>query len=273
MLPSQRRPKDRFRLALNPRPAIVPLLLAAFTPAGSSSVIRWWLTILVLAPLAAAAAQPGGGQQWFSAWTAALSALVATSMSGTSVRMIVRPAISGNAVRVQLQNKLGQSPVVFSAAYIGQVQSGAALVPGTNTPLTFNGGAGLALAAGADAYSDPVTFQVTAFARYAISLDVTTASDISAHMLGLVTNYMAAGAHGADSTASAFTAIPNGEPDTAKGTDDGPSFPFYWVAALDVEVFVEYRNRGGARRFDHRRPLQYAHQRWRLQWRGGSRPL
>lgn len=96
---------------------------------------------------------------------------------------------------------------VFSA-YIGQMQSGAALVPGTNTELTFNGGTGLTLAVGADAYSDPLTFQVMAFTRYAVSLDVTTAADISGHDVGPVTNYMAVGAHAADPTASSFTAVP-----------------------------------------------------------------
>ena len=66
---------------------------------------------------------------------------------------------------------------MFSAAYIGQVQSGAALAPTSNTQLTFSGSTGLTLAAGAGAYSDPVPFPIVAFTRYAISLDVTTASD------------------------------------------------------------------------------------------------
>lgn len=179
--------------------------------------------------LAAVGAKSAAGQQWFSAWTVAPDARFATSMSGTSVRMIVRPTISGNAVRVRLENRFGRSAVVFSAAYIGQVQSGAALAPGSNTPLTFNGKPGLTLAAGAGAYSDPLTFQIAAFTRYAISLDVTTASEISGHLLGLVTNYLAAGAHAADSAANAFTPVPN-QSDPLKGA----AFPFYWVAALDV---------------------------------------
>lgn len=99
----------------------------------------------------------------------------------------------------------------------------AALAPESNTQLMFNGNPGLTLAKGASAYSDPVTFQVTAFTRYAISLDVTSASDISVHLLGLVTNYMAMGAHASDSAANAFTAIPNFDPNP----DQGPQFPFY----------------------------------------------
>jgi uncharacterized protein (TIGR03437 family) len=171
-----------------------------------------------------------GDQQWFSAWSVAHDQRIATSMSGTSVRMIVRPTISGSAVRVRVENRLGQSAVVFSSAYIGKVLSGASLAPGSNTQLTFSGSAGLTLAAGAGAYSDPVTIQVTAFTRYAISLDVATASDISAHSLGLVTNYMATGTHAADPTANGYTTVP----DTGPSFFNGPVFPFYWVAALDV---------------------------------------
>jgi uncharacterized protein (TIGR03437 family) len=191
----------------------------------------WLRIILVLAMLEALDAQAGKGQQWFSAWTAAPSSIQTISMSGTSVRMIVRPTISGTAVRVQLQNSFGQSPVVFSAAYIGLVQSGAALTTGTNTQLAFNGSPGLTLAAGAGAYSDPLPFPIVAFSLYAISLDVTTATEVSGHGLGLVTNYMAVGAHAADAAGASFTPVPDLEVDPSKGG----SFPFYWVAALDVE--------------------------------------
>jgi uncharacterized protein (TIGR03437 family) len=187
------------------------------------------LALLVLVPLANA--QPAAGHQWFSAWTAAPSYVKTTTMSGTSVRMIVRPTISGTAVRVQLQNIFGQVPVVFAAAYIGLVQSGAALAPGSNTQIAFNGNAGLTLAPGGSAYSDPLSFPIAAFSRYAISLDVTTATVVSGHGLGLVTNYMAIGAHSADATASSFTPIPDNNTDSTQG----PTFPSYWVSSVDVE--------------------------------------
>src|SRR5579864_2178161 len=193
--------------------------------------MRWMNVSSLLAAVALLVvdANAAAGQQWFSAWTAAPSFVLTTSMSGTSARMIVRPTISGNAVRVKLENRFGKSAVVFSAAYIGQVQSGAALVPGSNAPLTFNGKPGLTLAAGAGAYSDPFTFQVVAFMRYAISLDVATATDISGHYLGLVTNYLSMGAHAADSAGTAFTPVPD---ESAPNT--GAAFPSYWVSAMDV---------------------------------------
>jgi len=96
------------------------------------------IAILVVVSMAAAGAQPADSQ-WFSAWTAALAFILTTSMSGDSVRMIVRPTISGPSLRVRLENTFVQAPGVFSAVYIGQVQSGAALVPGSNAQLTFSG--------------------------------------------------------------------------------------------------------------------------------------
>ncbi|HYL34531.1 MAG TPA: DUF4185 domain-containing protein [Bryobacteraceae bacterium] len=153
-------------------------------------------------------------------------------MSGTSVRMIVRPTISGTAVRVRLENTAGQSPVVFSNAWIGQVQAGAALVSGSNTQLTFHGDPGVTVPPGGGVYSDPAPFAVTALQTYAVSLDVASSSDISAHALGLVTNYFATtGTSASDESDSAYSLIPNGD----TGAKSGPTFPFYWVAALDVE--------------------------------------
>lgn len=216
----------------------------ALTPlahgARQNHVLRPWLKVAVLlaAPLllflAAADAVARSGQQWFSSWTVSHGARLTTPvLTGSSVRMIVRPTISGNAVRVKLENTLGQSPVVFSAAYIGLLQAGAAVVPGSNTQLTFTGSFGVSLAPGAGAWSDPVNFHVRAFERYVISLDVSSASDISAHTLGLVTNYMAAGAHAADPSADGFVPVPNLDPVVPVSN---PSFPFYWVAAVDVKA-------------------------------------
>ncbi len=182
-----------------------------------------WLTVP-----AARAAQP----QWASAWTVAQGdRLTAPAMSGTSVRVIVRPTVSGHSIRVLLQNAMGQSPVTFAAAYIGRVLSGAS-VSGTNTRLTFNGQNGVTLAPGASAYSDAAAFPVSAFETYAITLEVTSASDISVHRLGLVTNYSASAGHASDPSGTAFSPVPNGD----DGGPEGPTYPVYWVAALDVDL-------------------------------------
>ena len=114
----------------------------------------------------------------------------------------------------------------FSAAFIGVADSGASIVAGTNRKLGFGGRPDVTLAPGAGAWSDPVEMPVKAFARLAVSLDVASASDISIHSLGLVTNYTADGARAADPAGTGFTAIPPGDPQ--------PNYPFYWLAKVDV---------------------------------------
>ncbi|HTO99258.1 MAG TPA: GDSL-type esterase/lipase family protein [Myxococcales bacterium] len=198
--------------------------------------------LLLLSVLLAAGAYAHGFEhhrsRWLSAWTVSHGARqvpTGVPLSGSSFRMIVRPTVSGDHVRVKIENTMGQAPLVISAAYIGVLDSGAALVPHSNVRLTFGGRPGLTLGPGpgltspppveSGAYSDPVRFKVRAFQRLAVSLEVTTATDVSAHALGLVTNYWAAGGHASSTSGDGFTAIPDG----------GGNFPFFWVAAVDVE--------------------------------------
>ena len=179
----------------------------------------------------------GGAPKWFSAWTVSIGARMgpgftganfAPSLTGKTVRMIVRPTISGKAVRVKIENTQAQTPVSFRRAFVGELLGGAALVPGTNRQLRFGGKPGLALAAGGQpgdsAFSDPLPLRVEAFSRLAVSLEVQTAAEVSGHQLGLVTNFMADGAIGNDTSGAGFVAVP---------ANTG-NFPVYWLAVVDV---------------------------------------
>ncbi|MBI2189710.1 MAG: SGNH/GDSL hydrolase family protein [Acidobacteria bacterium] len=188
------------------------------------SIVVTLLAALFLWPTGAQAqSQP----RWLAAWTVSQNTRQEMpQLSNSSVRMFVRPAVSGSAVRVRLENTLGQAPVTFSAGFVGMAGDGAAVVPGSNRRLTFGGRNELTLAPGAGAWSDPVTFDVKPFQRLAVSLDVASASDISAHTLGLVTNYYAPGSHAADVSGAGFVPVPVG--------GNVPGYPFYWVAKVDV---------------------------------------
>jgi lysophospholipase L1-like esterase len=183
--------------------------------------------ILLAVVLAPANAFAQGQARWLSAWTVSQNTRqTMPDLSNSTVRMFVRPTISGTSVRIKLENTLGEMPVSFSSAFVGLADTGASVVAGTNKQLTFGGRADLALAPGAGAWSDPVALDVKAFERLAVSLDVAKASDISVHTLGLVTNYTAQGSHAADVAGTGFTAVPAG--------GNVPGFPFYWLAAVDV---------------------------------------
>ena len=189
------------------------------------------VAVALLVTLNGCATGPKGGEKdWYTAWATAHNARATTSaMSGRTVRMILRPNIPGSALRVKLENTMGEAPVVFSGAFIGVAGEGAAVRQDSITRLTFDGKPGLTLAPGQGAYSDPVSFDVKAFEKLALSLDVQSASDISTHHVGLVTNWSAAGARAADASGAGFEPLPE-----VPALNTG-QWPFYWVAALDVQ--------------------------------------
>ena len=144
--------------------------------------------------------------------------------------MLLMPTISGTHVRVKVENTMGEGPVTFSAAYLGvAVGDSAEIKADSNRQLTFDGQPGLTLAAGQGAYSDAIRFKVRAFEKVTLSLDVASASDISAHVVGLRINYSAAGARAADAAGTGFEPLPE-----IPALNSG-QWPFYWVAALDVK--------------------------------------
>ncbi len=189
-----------------------------------------WVAIPLAGLLAACNDDDGDSARWVSAWTVAHNVReTPAGLADSTVRMIVRPTTSGRELRIRLENTVGTAPVTFSAAYVGVSDSGAAVAPGSNRALSFGGRPDLTLAPGAGAWSDPLPFDVVAFRRLTLSLDVASASDASTHTLGLATNYIAPGRHGADAGAAGYVPVPP----IAQGTTP-LAFPFYWVAAVDV---------------------------------------
>jgi lysophospholipase L1-like esterase len=187
------------------------------------------LALAWLAVTAGCATPQGETMNWVTGWATSHNARAeAPAMSGRTVRMVMLPNVAGTAVRVKLENTMGQSPVTFSGAYIAAAGEGAAL-RGPVTRLTFGGKPGLTLGAGEGAYSDPAALPVRAFEKVALSLEVQSASDISTHHVGLVTNWSAPGARGADAAAAGFEPLPE-----IPALNTG-QWPFYWVAALDVQ--------------------------------------
>jgi hypothetical protein len=203
---------------------------------SSSSIMssgRLQRTEAVVAVVAAAVVTTALSAQeprWFSAWAAAHNVgLVVDGLSGSTVRLIVRPTLSGRSLRVKITNIRANTPAVFASAFVAVSGSGAAIVPATNRRLTFSGAQGLTLAPEQSAWSDAIPFDVHAFERLTVSLDITSASDVSMDTLALVTTYRAAGHHAAANSAEGFKPIPPNAPDSK--TDE---YPMYWLAALDI---------------------------------------
>ena len=73
-----------------------------------------------------------------------------------TLRMIVKPDIWGDVMRVRLDNTWGTGPVTFGAVAIGLQSFSGATVKGTNTPVTFGGSRSVTVAMGAQVFSDAV---------------------------------------------------------------------------------------------------------------------
>lgn len=87
-----------------------------------------WLAALALSGLALLSACGGDDddKRWLTSWAASHNVPEApASLADSTVRMFVRPAASGDAVRVRIENTVGTAPVTFSAAYIGVAGAGA----------------------------------------------------------------------------------------------------------------------------------------------------
>ena len=190
------------------------------------------LSAPVLSTTGSAQPRTSTAPRWLAAWGASHNAReVIPNLAGSTVRMIVRPTVSGTAIRIKLENTLGQSPVQFDGAFIGITDSGAAIRPRSNRQLRFGRQRGVAIAPGESVWSDPVRMKVEALQRLTVSLNVRSANDVSSHSLGLTSTYLTAGRRAQFASAAGFSQVPT----RATGTSVD-AYPLYWISAVDVQT-------------------------------------
>jgi lysophospholipase L1-like esterase len=152
---------------------------------------RIGLALVVTAALAGTLSSPANSAsageprpeagQWVTAWAASPMAATPTSLASPddfsaagftnrTVRDIVWASVAGWSARVRLSNLFGTGSVTFDEVDIGVARTGAALVPGTNHPLTFGGRRSVTLAPGTERLSDPVLMTVPGQTDLAVSL-------------------------------------------------------------------------------------------------------
>ncbi|HWY73949.1 MAG TPA: hypothetical protein VNW98_09910, partial [Burkholderiaceae bacterium] len=128
-----------------------------------------------LGPLNPVDAQTNDGKKWVATWTtspvntwkgSSAAALVNFAFPFTApalpqaqnqtLRMILKPDLWGNTMRVRLSNTWGPQAVKFGKVAIGLQSFSGATVAGTNRVLTFAGHTSVTVPAGAEVWSDPV---------------------------------------------------------------------------------------------------------------------
>jgi hypothetical protein len=133
-------------------------------------------SLLVVAVRALASDRDDGDRKWVAAWTTApvnvfkgvgttqTAALVnfafpantGTQAINQTLRMIVKPDIWSDTLRVRLSNTWGSAPVTFGRVTVGLHSFSGAIVAGTIREVTFKGQASVTVDAGAEKFSDEV---------------------------------------------------------------------------------------------------------------------
>jgi len=135
----------------------------------------WGAMALLFSTIGGSPAATNPDQKWVTSWTGSaqgpypvgnpsaqpnLSLAFPSPDSGArdqTFRLIVRPGAWGRQTRLRLSNVFGTRPVTFDAIFVGMQASAAALVPGTNRPVTFGKNTSITIAPGESAWSDPAS--------------------------------------------------------------------------------------------------------------------
>ncbi|WP_416959320.1 SGNH/GDSL hydrolase family protein [Streptomyces sp. Agncl-13] len=123
-----------------------------------------------------------------------------------SYRLIVHTSVAGSDLRIRLSNAFGDRPLTFDNVYAGVQRAGAALVPGSNRPLTFGGERSVTIPAGAVAYSDPLSGRLPAATNLVVSIhSPDAAGPATGHGMAMQTSYATQGDHTGEEGAAAWT--------------------------------------------------------------------
>jgi lysophospholipase L1-like esterase len=118
-------------------------------------------------------------RSFYASWMAAMQDATASlpGYAGRSaqvfdnqtIRQVVRMSLDGDTLRIKISNLFGKTAVTYSGMRVARSDGGSAIESGSDRMVTFGGQNSVTLAAGAEAFSDPVDLSVAAFSHIAIS--------------------------------------------------------------------------------------------------------
>ncbi|ONI78635.1 G-D-S-L family lipolytic protein [Actinosynnema sp. ALI-1.44] len=164
---------------------------------------------LAASPAVASASQPGG---WEGTWTASVQKpgdgfapnWSVKGFADQTVRQVVRVSQGGPAIRIQLSNKYGSTPLSVTGATVGRTGPGAAV--DSLRPLSFNHRDSAVIKPGGQLASDLVFLPVRPLEELSVTLYFAKPTGpVSYHFAATSTTYRASGDHRADRDGKAFT--------------------------------------------------------------------
>lgn len=144
---------------------------------------------------------------WTGSWAASSSGYTAVGpWTDRTLRLVVHTSAGGPRVRVRLDNTFAGAPVRIGSATVA-VQAAGAAARSAPVPLSFGGAAGTDIPAGAQAFSDPLGFEVPANASLLVSFHLPgTVTAAPVHRMAMQTSYVSEpGDHAGDGSATAYT--------------------------------------------------------------------
>ncbi|MFJ9584218.1 SGNH/GDSL hydrolase family protein [Streptomyces acidicola] len=144
---------------------------------------------------------------WTGSWAASSSGYTTVGpWTDRTLRLVVHTSAGGPRVRIRLDNTFAAAPVRIGSATVA-VQAEGAAARSAPVPLSFRGTAGTEIPAGAQAFSDPLGFEVPANAGLLVSFHLPgTVTAAPVHRLALQTSYVSEpGDHAGDGSAAAYT--------------------------------------------------------------------
>lgn len=159
------------------------------------------LAASVAVPAVVNAAEPTA---WIGSWTAspqptwgpdfAFPTNIPTALQDQTIRQVARISLGGKRIRIVLSNEYGSRPLVIGAAHVALADTGSAIVPGTDRPITFSGRASAVVLPGAPLISDPIDLTVASLSSVAVSVFLPIETQATTfHWDGRQTTYLANG--------------------------------------------------------------------------------
>jgi lysophospholipase L1-like esterase len=194
-----------------------------------SAILILAILVAVILNLTASAENSKAGGHWVSAWSTAVHAPLPFPglppppvFENQTIRMVVKPTIGGERVRVRFSNVFGSTALAIGGAHLALTRQGASTVSDTDHALTFGGRTSVNIPPGAPMLSDPVEFKLEVLTEITVSIFLPgKVSASSVHFWGQHDTYVSGPG---DLTGKSEL------PDSTKQTS------WYWLA--DVEVWA-----------------------------------
>ncbi|MFD5400391.1 SGNH/GDSL hydrolase family protein [Streptomyces griseorubiginosus] len=151
---------------------------------------------------------------WSGSWAAASSGLLAVGpWTDRTLRLVVHTSAGGRRVRLRFDNTFAAAPARIGAASVAVRAVGAAARE-RPVAVTFAGARGVEIPAGAQAFSDPLGFEVPSGADLLVSFHLPgTVTAAPVHRLGAQRSYVSGpGDHTADDSATPYTSVLTSRP-------------------------------------------------------------